>query len=111
MQPQEPQAPIQQNSGQGTNDLRSSLGFITEMHKQLIQHKSGQTASVAPKTAPQQAEGSKPEEGAEDKKLGDLETKMDSKMEILRTEMKDGLKTEMDSVRTMIKDALNDQEN
>ena len=45
-----------------------------------------------------------------DKKLDNSEEKMDGKMEILRTELKDTIKVEIDSIKQMIKDALDNNE-
>lgn len=105
MKPEETQLPH--------NELRGNLGFITEMHKQLLEYKSGRPSN-APQTsqnAPGQESDSKHQDEAGDQKLTDLEGKMEQKMEILRTELKDTIKTEIGSIKDEIKNALeNEQE-
>lgn len=93
-------------SSQELNDSRANLGFITEMHRQLIEHKAGKPLSH-PQSAPQTQGEQQNQEDGEDKKLTDLESKMEQKMETMRTELKDTIKTEVESIKQSIQDAIN----
>jgi len=99
----------------------ASLGLSTRLSEQLLmsiasQQEAGETGeetpegSQTPETPPTTQEEPEVEEEPQEEKSAQIEGKMDEKLEILRTEMKDTMKVEMDSLREMIKEALNETE-
>lgn len=92
-------------------EAKATLGLATRFGEQYLMSQVPQEAPEMDETAPEQGEQAPTEEVPEEDKSVALEGKMDEKMEILRTEMKDTIKLEMDSIRNDIKEALaNEQE-
>ena len=94
-----------------TEDLRAAVGFSTNLMSQMLP-KDEMTDPNAPQDGktPQGGEMS----GETDKdhmgeEMTKMEGKMDEKMEILRTELKETIKTEIGSIRDEIKSAIEDE--
>lgn len=104
-----------QDNNMTPEEAKAALGHATSMteqfltaHAQMQAQQMGQDPTQAPQeaqNAPQQEQEQKPQ----DNQLVDLEGKMDEKLEILRREMKDTIKTEIGSIRDDIKSALEDE--
>ena len=103
-------------------EAAASLGYSNYLLQQMLMMQNPQQeAPVEPQEAPQQENGqdmgdsdnmdieAQDKEDKGDKKLDNSEEKMDGKMEILRTELKDTIKVEIDSIKQMIKDALSEE--
>lgn len=94
-------------------EAKASLGLATRLGDELLMAQAQQMAAEAPVEA-QDAPGSdvapEVEEEPEEDKSAQLEGKMDEKLEILRTELKDTLKLEIEGIRNTIKEALDEQE-
>lgn len=87
--------------------LAATLAHATHLHEQLlpdIQH--------APQASqePQGNEQGQQVDNMADQKMGDLESKIDQKLEILRNELKGNQKLEIESLRNDIKQALSDEQ-
>ena len=111
----------QQSVDMTPEEAKASLGLATRLSEQMLM---AQAPQIAPPDA-QNGQGSEQTQGMGDsdnmdieaqdkedkgdKKLDNSEEKMDGKMEILRTELKDTIKVEIDSIKQMIKDALTEE--
>lgn len=109
----------QQSNTQGLsqNELSAALAQTTN----LMEQNHAQQFPPQPQEAPQNAQepqeqeldqntDNEPKED-ENKKLEDLEGKIEQKMEVLRTELRGHVKTEFDSLKTLITDALENEPN
>ena len=96
----------QQNMDMTPEDIRAALGYSNTILMGMMPKEAPQELQNAPETT----EIPKTEKLPEEDKMMAMEGKMDEKMEILRDEMKSVIKTEVDSIRQMIQDALNDQD-
>jgi hypothetical protein len=89
-------------------EAKASLGLSTRLSEQFLMSQAQQNGTEAPQggeTDPEETE----KEPQEDKMMA-MEGKMDEKMEILRTEMKDTIKNEIGSIRDEIKSAIEDDQ-
>lgn len=90
--------------------LAATLAHATHLHEQLLPKPEAQqmpqTPSQTPQNAPGQELGGQVESDTIDKKTGDLEGKIDKKLEILRDELKGTQKVEIDSLKKLIQEAL-----
>lgn len=85
-------------------EAKAGLGLATRLNEQML-------VAQAPQPEPQAETPQEKEVQPDDSKFTDLEGKMDDKMEILRTELKDTIKAEIGSIKDEIKNALaNEQE-
>lgn len=91
-------------------EAKASLGLATRMGEQYLMSQVPKEGQESQETAPQgDGEGESEKVPEEDKSMA-LEGKMDEKMEILRTELKDTIKNEIESIRNDIKTALEDEQ-
>ena len=91
-----------------TEDLRAALGFSNNILSQMLPKDEMMPPQEAP--VPQGGEmGMEMEKEPQEDKMMAMEGKMDEKMEILRTELKETIKTEIDSIRDEIKSAIEDE--
>ncbi len=94
-------------------EAKASLGLATRLGEQHLMSMVPQEAVEAPVEGQEgsqtQQEAPKQESPKEDNSA-QIEGKMDEKMEILRTELKDTIKVEIESIRKDIKDALENEE-
>lgn len=87
------------------DQVSAHLAFATHLNEQML-----------PQDDPQQIQerasqsNSQPESQPQQDNTAEIESIIDNKMEILRNEMKDTIKMEIDNVRKDIKDAINGQE-
>lgn len=111
----------QQSMDMTPEEAKASLGLATRLSEQMLM---AQFAQTSPQDAQNGQGKEKGQEGGDsdnmdieaqdkenggDKKLDNSEEKMDGKMEILRTELKDTIKVEIDSIKQMIKEALSEE--
>ena len=105
--------PQQNNQGNmTTEDLRAALGFSTNLMSQMLP-KDEMIPTDGPQEAPNgtgQEMGTETKKEPQEDKMMAMEGKMDEKMEILRTEMKSVIKTEIESIRDDIKTALENEQ-
>ena len=111
----------QENIEMTPEEAKASLGLATRLSEQMLMAQMAQQAPQDAQNAPQQENGqdmgdsdnmdieAQDKQDKGDKKLDNSEEKMDGKMEILRTELKDTIKVEIDSIKQMIKDALSEE--
>lgn len=121
MEPQNTQVNNQQKDqmsqdfgGLNPDQLGAALSFATMQGEQNLPPPDAMNPAMQSNTPPQQPQDApQPTEDPkqEDNKLNDLEGKMEQKMEILRTEIKDTVKTEIESLRKSITDALDNEQN
>lgn len=98
-------------------EAKAALGLSTRLSEQFLMQQAQMEAEQMAMESP--VEGEMPqggeetpqvEEQPEEDKSAQLEGKMDEKMEILRTEMKETMKTEIESLRNNIKSALDNEQ-
>ncbi len=114
------QAPTSQQFDQA----RYNLGFITQMHEQLLQHKGingpkaqsqqPQTAHQTPQNAPGQAQ---PQETPKESSTGDIGAKLTQfelnitkQLDSMRQELKNDTQKEIEGIKNDLKTALNEDE-
>ena len=112
---------LQENIDMTPEEAKASLGLATRLSEQMLMAQMAQQAPQDAQNGQGEAMGQESEdsdnmdieaqdkEDKGDKKLDNSEEKMDGKMEILRTELKDTIKVEIDSIKQMIKDALTEE--
>ena len=98
----------------------ASLGLATRLSEQMLMNQAQQNGTL-PVEAPQDAQNAPGQEKGQE--MGDSddkdieaqdeadkgEDKTDEKLEILRTELKDTIKMEIDGIKQMIKEALSEE--
>ena len=103
-----------QNVDMTPEEAKASLGLATRLSEQMLM---AQMAQQAPQDA-QNGQGGEQMQEMGDSDNMDIEAqdkedrgedKTDEKMEILRTELKDTIKVEIDSIKQMIKEALSEE--
>jgi hypothetical protein len=92
-------------------EAKASLGLATRLSEQMLMAQMAQTGGMQQggEQAPQEQGDSDDMDVEEQDKEDKGEDKTDEKMEILRTELKDTIKMEVDSIKQMIKDALDNE--
>ena len=107
---------LQQNMSNGMTpeDIRAALGFSNTLLTGMMPVDAPQDAQNGQggeqmQGVSQDNNGEKDTNTADNKGIDNSEEKMDGKMEILRTELKDTIKVEIDSIKQMIKDALTEE--
>lgn len=104
----------QQTVDMTPEEAKASLGLATRLSEQMLMAQMAQTAPQDAQNAPQQEIGQEGEDSdsmdieAQDKE-DKGEDKTDQKLEILRTELKDTIKVEIDSIKQLIKEALDNE--
>lgn len=96
---------INTQEGLTPEEAKASLGLSTRLSEQFLMSQVPQ--------APQEGQMPQGEESSEEPKedaTTSLEGKMDEKMEVLRSEMKETLKVEINSIKEMLKEALDEEE-
>lgn len=110
--------------GMNPDQLAAALSFSTHQGEQfmappdsenpemsgMVPEDGGQDTPQEPQDSSEQAESKKTTDDTGESKLEDMEGKIEEKMEILRTELKETMKTEIDALRGTIKDALESDE-
>ena len=108
----------QENIEMTPEEAKASLGLATRLSEQMLMAQFAQTAPQDAQNGQggeqmqgvsQDNNGAKDTNTADNKGIDNSEEKMDGKMEILRTELKDTIKVEIDSIKQMIKDALSEE--
>jgi len=112
----------QQTVDMTPEEAKASLGLATRLSEQMLMAQMVQTAPQDAQNAPEQEMGGGMGEGGdmmekgkegENKDTGhsdQMEGKMEEKMEILRTELKDTIKMEIEGIRKDIKEALSNEQ-
>lgn len=96
-------------------DAKASLGLSTRLSEGMLMRQTQEQAMMQEgqseaTEAPQEGVTPPVEESPQEDNSAQLEGKMDEKLEILRTEMKDTIKLEIEGIRNTIKEALDEQE-
>ena len=97
-------------------EAKASLGLATRLQEQFLMTQMLPKDEMMPpdgQETPQNGTGnemmSESEKEPHEDKMMAMEGKMDEKMEILRTELKETIKTEVGSIRDEIKSAIEDE--
>src|SRR3990167_6559240 len=94
-------------------EAKASLGLSTRLSEQFMMSQAQMNGTMPPVEGemPQGGEnGEELEKEPQEDKMTAMEGKMDEKMEILRTELKETIKTEIGSIRDEIKSALENEQ-